>query len=72
MIGLRGLPEGSTDVSDLAAGLQPRPSAQTPGARNFLPGRVGGGRQGGVVGVAHDGRGAALDHLFQLAEAAQE
>ena len=72
MIGLRGLPEGGAGMSELAAGLQPGPGAQTLGARDFLPRRVGGGWQGGVVGVADDGRGAALDHLFQLVEAAQE
>jgi hypothetical protein len=55
----------------LAADLEPGLLAEAAGARDFLPGRVCGGREAGVVRVARNGR-PALDLTLQLTDAAEE
>jgi hypothetical protein len=70
-VGVRRLLEGRAAVAGLAADPSAGLLAEAAGAGDFLPGRVGRGRQVRVVGVARD-RGTALDLTFEFADASAE
>jgi len=72
LVGFGDLPERGSTMTELTAGQKAASLSEAFGARDFLPGRVGGGRQGRVVRVARDGRAAVFDRVLQLAEASQE
>jgi hypothetical protein len=72
LVGFGDLPERGSTMTELTAGQEAAFLSEAAGARDFLPGRVGSGRQGGVMGVARDARAAVFDRVLQLSEASQE
>ena len=71
LVGVLRRLESRAAVAGLAADTPTGLLSEASGAQDFLPGRVGRGRQGGVMRVTRDGRRAS-DLTLQLAEAAQE